>query len=186
MTRHSHKCLPFHDVIRTRPCRKSAFSRQFPTVATRVPSQVSWCSICGGQCGNGSCFLRVLLFPLPIVRHSSASIIRGRYSWSEFLATEPEVRVRFSALSNCLRSSGSGTGPLSLVSTTEELLGRKTSDFGLQDREYDRRNPLRWPRGTLYPQKLALTSPTRGGGSVGIVRSRTQTTEFSFSGRRTK
>jgi hypothetical protein len=33
----------------------------------------------------------------------------------------------------------------------------------------------------LYPQKLALTSPTSGGRSVGIVRSRTKATEFSFS-----
>jgi len=31
----------------------------------------------------------------------------------------------------------------------------------------------------LYPQKLALTSPTGGGRSVGIVRSRTKATEFS-------
>ena len=31
----------------------------------------------------------------------------------------------------------------------------------------------------LYPQKLALTSPTGGGRSVGIVRSRTKTTEFN-------
>jgi hypothetical protein len=38
----------------------------------------------------------------------------------------------------------------------------------------------RWPRGTLYPQKLALTSPTSGGSSVGIVRSRTQATECLF------
>jgi hypothetical protein len=31
--------------------------------------------------------------------------------------------------------------------------------------------------GTLYPHKLAITSPASGGRSVGIVRSRTQ---FSF------
>jgi len=30
----------------------------------------------------------------------------------------------------------------------------------------------------LYPQKLALTSPTGGGRSVGIVRVRTKATEF--------
>jgi len=30
----------------------------------------------------------------------------------------------------------------------------------------------------LYPQKLALTSPTGSGRSVGIVRSRTKATEF--------
>ena len=33
----------------------------------------------------------------------------------------------------------------------------------------------------LYPQKLALTSPTGGGRSVGIIRVRTKATEFSFS-----
>jgi len=30
----------------------------------------------------------------------------------------------------------------------------------------------------LYPQKLALTSPTGGGRSVGMVRSRTKAREF--------
>jgi hypothetical protein len=44
----------------------------------------------------------------------------------------------------------------------------------------DRGNPLLWPRNTLYPQKLALTSPTNGGRWVGIVRSRTKATEFSL------
>jgi len=34
----------------------------------------------------------------------------------------------------------------------------------------------------LYPQELALTSPTGGGRSVGIVRVRTKATEFSFKG----
>ena len=33
----------------------------------------------------------------------------------------------------------------------------------------------------LYPEKLALTSPTGGGRSVGIVRVRTKATEFSAS-----
>jgi len=32
----------------------------------------------------------------------------------------------------------------------------------------------------LYPQKLALTSPTGGSRSVGIVRVRTKATEFSL------
>jgi hypothetical protein len=36
---------------------------------------------------------------------------------------------------------------------------------------------LRWTRDTLYPLKLALTSPTSGGG---IVRLQTQAMEFSF------
>jgi hypothetical protein len=32
-------------------------------------------------------------------------------------------------------------GPISLVSTTEELLGRKSSGSGLENREYGRRDP---------------------------------------------
>jgi hypothetical protein len=62
-------------------------------------------------------------------------------------------------------------GPHSLVSTIEELLGRKRNGSGLEIREYGLRDPSRWPRGILYPHKLALTSPTSGGLSVGIVRS---------------
>jgi hypothetical protein len=69
-------------------------------------------------------------------------------------------------------------GPLCLVSTTEELLGRKSSGSGIENRDYGRRDPLSWPRGTLYPQTLALTSPTSGGRSVGILRSRIQAKEF--------
>jgi hypothetical protein len=71
-------------------------------------------------------------------------------------------------------------GPLSLMSIIEELLGRKSSASGLESRDYGRRDLSRWPRGSLYPQNLALTSPTSGGRSVGIVRLLTQATEFSF------
>jgi len=38
----------------------------------------------------------------------------------------------------------------------------------------------------LYPQKLALTSPTGGGRSVGMVRSRTKATEFSLESQRNR
>jgi hypothetical protein len=71
-------------------------------------------------------------------------------------------------------------GPLSLVSKIEELLGRNSSGSGIENWEYGRGDPLRWPCDTLYPQKLALTSPTCGGRSVGIVHLRTKTTEFAF------
>jgi hypothetical protein len=76
---------------------------------------------------------------------------------------------------------GLDLGPLSLVSTTGELRGRKMSGSGLEGRAYGNKDPSRWPRGTFYPQKLALTSPTSGSRSVGIVRSRTKAKEFSFS-----
>jgi hypothetical protein len=69
-------------------------------------------------------------------------------------------------------------GPLSLVSTIEELVERKSSGSGLKNRDYGRRHSSRWPHSTLYPQKFTLASPTSGGRSVGIVRSRTQAPEF--------
>jgi hypothetical protein len=70
-------------------------------------------------------------------------------------------------------------GPLSSVSMIEELLEWKSRGFGLENREYGRGDPLRWPRDTLYPQKkLALTSQTSGGRSVGIVRLRIRAIEF--------
>jgi hypothetical protein len=56
-------------------------------------------------------------------------------------------------------------GSLSLVSTTEKVLEINSSGSGLETREYGRGDPLRWPRDTLNPQKLALTSPTCGGRS---------------------
>jgi hypothetical protein len=63
--------------------------------------------------------------------------------------------------------------PLNLVSTIEELLERKSRVFCLETyiaavgiRRADHLTPL-------YPQNLALTLPTNGGRSVGIVRSRT-------------
>jgi hypothetical protein len=59
-------------------------------------------------------------------------------------------------------------GPLSLVSTTEELLERKNNGSGLENRQYGRK------------QKLALISPTSGGRSVGIFRSRTENPVFGL------
>jgi hypothetical protein len=65
-------------------------------------------------------------------------------------------------------------GPLSLVRIIEELLEWKSSGSSQENRVNDQGDPLRWPRDTLYSQKLALTSPTSGGRSVGIVRLRTK------------
>jgi hypothetical protein len=71
-------------------------------------------------------------------------------------------------------------GPLSLVSTTEELLDRKVAA--------PVQNPRIRPQGSvtltmwhpLSAKKLAITSPTSSGRSVGIVLSRTQTMELFF------
>jgi hypothetical protein len=43
-------------------------------------------------------------------------------------------------------------GPLNLMSTIEELLERKSSGSGLENRKYGIRDLSIWQRGTLYPQ----------------------------------
>jgi hypothetical protein len=67
-------------------------------------------------------------------------------------------------------------GPLSLVNTTEQLFGRKSSGSDLESREYGHRDPSRWPRATLCPQTVGTTSPKSGGRSIGKVRSWPQAT----------
>jgi hypothetical protein len=61
--------------------------------------------------------------------------------------------------------------PLGLVSTVEELLGRNKICCGLGKREYGLRDPSRWPPGTLYPQKLTLTSPKSDGRCSSLANS---------------
>jgi hypothetical protein len=81
-----------------------------------------------------------------------------------------------------LKVVGMEWGQLSLVSTIEKLFGRKSIGSGLEIQDYSRRDQSRRLRGTLYQQKFTLTSPISSCRSVGIVRSRTQATEFSFLG----
>jgi hypothetical protein len=61
-------------------------------------------------------------------------------------------------------------GPLSFMSTIEELLERKSSGSGLENEITSEGDPPRLPRDTpLYWQKLSLSSPTSGGCSVGSL-----------------
>jgi hypothetical protein len=66
-------------------------------------------------------------------------------------------------------------GPLSLMSTTEELLGRTSSGSGQKTK-----NTAVGVRcvDPLPAKKVSLISPTSGCRSVGTVRSRTQATEL--------
>jgi hypothetical protein len=52
-------------------------------------------------------------------------------------------------------------GPLSLLKIPEELFEWKSSGSGLENREYGRGDPLRWPRDTLYPQKVGTSFANR-------------------------
>jgi hypothetical protein len=78
----------------------------------------------------------------------------------------PEVLVRFPALH---------------IFWVVGLERGSVNNPALQNREYGRRDPSCWQRGTLYSQKLAPTSSTSDGRLVGIIRSRTQATELEQS-----
>jgi hypothetical protein len=89
------------------------------------------------------------------------------------MATDPEVRVRFryQIFWNvvCLER-----GPLSLESTTEELIGRNSSGSSLESREYVLGIRYADHVAPSIHKMLALSSSTGGGRSVGVVCSRTQ------------
>jgi hypothetical protein len=95
------------------------------------------------------------------------------------LATDSEARVRFPALPE-KKVVGLGRVPLSLLSTTEELLDRKVAApvYKIENTVVGIRHADHVAPSIL--KKLAITSSTSGGRSVGIVRSRTETMEFSF------
>jgi hypothetical protein len=134
----------------------------------------------------------ILLLPFrPILgHHRPATNFPNFYSLSDHLKRPP---LWSSRQSSCLQIQRSGfdsrryqiswkvegleRGPLSLVSTTEGILERKSSGSSLENQDYDRGDPPRWTRDT-YQKKLALTSPTSGGRSIRIDRSQTSATEW--------
>jgi hypothetical protein len=61
--------------------------------------------------------------------------------WSEFLVTDPEVPGSIPGTTK--KVVGLERSPLSLVSTTEELLGSNNSGSGLERREYSCRDSSR-------------------------------------------
>jgi hypothetical protein len=91
------------------------------------------------------------------------------WSSSQFLATDHRSAFDYHRYQILWEVVGLKRGPLSLMNATEELLERKSSNFSIENREYDSRDPSRWPCGTLCPQMLAVTSLTSGGHLVGIV-----------------
>jgi hypothetical protein len=96
----------------------------------------------------------------------------GQNSWLQIQRSW----VRFPELPDFLRSSGSGTGSTQPREYNWGATWMEKKKLEINGRE----DPLRWPRDTLYPQKLALTSPTSGGRSVGMVRLRAKASEFVF------
>jgi hypothetical protein len=82
-----HKCIPGLQWVRTTSVSILESMDPNKTVSWR-PSE-NWCM---------NLYLR------------TQSLTAFVFQWSEFLATDPEARVRFPALPHFLRSSGSGTG----------------------------------------------------------------------------
>jgi hypothetical protein len=69
-------------------------------------------------------------------------------------------------------------GPLSLVSTVEELLGRNSSGSGLESQEYGCGDPLCSPRDTPLSSNVGTNFADKRSLWLGIVHLRTEATEF--------
>jgi hypothetical protein len=133
-----------------------AVSRRLPTAAARVRS----CGICGGQSGTVVGLLRVLRFPLPSIPPSApkclfAYRLHGANIWARLIIFIKHVYggppLWSSRQSSWLQIQKSRfdsrryqifwevvsleRGPLSLMSTNGELLGRKSSGSGLENRD---------------------------------------------------
>ena len=123
------------------------------------------------------CRLIIIIIIIIIITNWPPLWSSGQSFWLQIQRS----RVRFPALPDFLSSSGSGTGSTASWDQLRSYLNKKSSGFrsrkqrltAVGTRCADHVTPL-------YPQKLALTSPTGGGCSVGIVRSRTKATEFFF------
>jgi len=89
-------------------------------------------------------------------------------------------RVRSPALPDFLSSSGSGTGWASWGQLRSYLNEKSSGSRSRKQRLTAVGNRCADHVTPLDPRKLALTSPTGGGRSVGIVRVRTKATEFFF------
>jgi hypothetical protein len=72
-------------------------------------------------------------------------------------------------------------GPLSLVSKTEELLGRKIGGSGLEIRAYGRRGSVTVTTCHPLPAEVGTNFADKQRPLGRYIRSRTQAMEFSFS-----
>jgi hypothetical protein len=155
-------------------------------VATAPPVALGTRCVTAGRLVNNNCRRCGRKQPRPHFRYSCFQILSlcvGSPLWSSKQSSWLQIHGSgFDSRRYQIfwREVGLERGSLSLVSTTEELLERQSSGSSLESQEHGRRDPSRWPRGTLYQQKLVLISPTSGGRSVGIVRSWTQATELLF------
>jgi hypothetical protein len=86
------------------------------------------------------------------------------------------TRVIFGVSATCACASIQHANQLQLVQLhyiNLKYINIKTESTAVGIRRADYATPL-------YPQKLALTTPTSGGRSIGIVLSRTKATEFFY------
>jgi hypothetical protein len=161
---------------------------RWPSSGKMYTKKYSWpavSSLAGRHCGyirlTRATWLRVLCMKrINWTLNERSNPLCGlvvRSSWLQIQSS----RVRFPALQEFLRSSGSGTVSTQPREYNWGATWKKRSGSCLENGDYGhRRSAALTTRHPAIRKKLALTSPTSGGRSVGVVRSQTQATEFVF------
>jgi hypothetical protein len=106
--------------------------------------------------------------------------VQERSNFSNIWERKEQIKIWCMKIKNRRNSSSACYNSSRLLFNTVTITIQNTIIFpyledivaapGLENRSYDRRNSLRWPRDTLYPLKLTLASLTGGDRSIGIVR----------------
>jgi hypothetical protein len=91
----------------------------------------------------------LVCFYIHINTCQASSVSSGQSSWLQIQRSGFDTR-RY----QIFWVVGLERGPLSLVSTTEELLETKSSGLGVENRDYSRRDPPHWPHHTLSSAKV--------------------------------
>jgi hypothetical protein len=131
-----------------------------PSVTEEHIQRTTWRHIQGFRALHNQCREDFKSYNITDKAHRSCICLRIYVTswpplWSSGQSSWLQIRkLGFDSRHHQKKSSGSGTGSTQPREYNWGATWYKNSGSCLENREYSRRDPSRWPRGTLYPQKV--------------------------------